>query len=356
MRSHTLELLESFDDKQNRVESCWNDILSKTVPQVDNFLHSYFISHMGSVAPKRDLFNKFRTKYFISSDPPLVPTEATEVESKVSNLHTEAKIYSKLAAGSWPYDHPSASRWEQDRLFRLIKILKHTLGIPFLMSIYHCLDERMFTDVVLVLERFVFRYITIVGAHEGRLAEKYHKHCLSIRQSPSTFNKIDLQSDLQILIKSHADDELFKNNLSAKLVYSDSSIQKRRIKHFLTSIDDHHKWFRNGANGIPKPDKIKSYDLDQITLEHIYPQNPQPAEQNAFLDSVKHNLGNLSFWGPTDNRRSGNKPFAQKKETYYTVSGVMMNRDLAEFSKWNECAYEKRMKELLKNAAKLFIV
>jgi len=359
LRSYTLELLEGDQLKQQQIESYWHTILAGKYSQTDDFLHSYYISFKGERVSKRDLFDYFREGFFKyeAKFPPdiLSNVEAVQIVDRITNMESLSRIYPKLERGEWPYEDSVVSAWERNRLFRLIKILQHTLCFPLLLCVFDQLDETDFSALVQVLDRFVFRYITVVGVHEGKLADRYYHYCKEIRRSPASYRLNDIESDLQTLISSDAPDSLFETNLEAKLSYSESSTQKRKIKHFLTTIEDHHQWFLNGAAGKPKANQMTAFDLDQISIEHIYPQKPKPPDIDIALEPFEHDIGNLTFWAPRDNSSASNQPFSAKK-TKYTQSSVMLNHELASLLTWDIHTLTERRKQLIQKAKKLFTV
>ncbi|HMN13252.1 MAG TPA: DUF262 domain-containing protein, partial [Bellilinea sp.] len=185
LRSHTLEILEGFEAHQERVEKCWDEILDHKGDEINSFLRPYSPSHQGDRSPSRDLADSYRESFF-PFDPPvsLTPSQATDIVQRVRNLDDESQTYFDLVAGRWPYPEPGVSQWDRDRLKRLILVLKHTLCLPLLLSAARLLPENMFAELVHLMERFSFRYITIVGAHPTRLANCYYSNAKAIRENP----------------------------------------------------------------------------------------------------------------------------------------------------------------------------
>jgi hypothetical protein len=149
-----------------------------------------------------------------------------------------------------------------------------------------------------------------------------------IRQSRAAYRLNGLTKDLQTLQINNAANDLFEANLVQKLNYNQSSACLLS-RHFLTTLEDYIGWFNRGANGRPRLDMTKVWDLNQITTEHIYPQNavsPIPA-----LEPLKHDIGNLTFWAPYDNRAAGNNSFAAKRNRY-EQSNVILTQELARLS------------------------
>lgn len=352
LRSHTLELLQGHPTRQQRVENHWDEILSGKPSDIDQFLRSYYTSHVGERAPARDLFDAFARHFFKLVAPALNDTDAALVEKAVSDMRVEHEVFSKINIGEWPYEDGKCSNWDKDRLSRLINVLGHTLSVPLLLSAHSKLTEDKFSEVVDMLERTAFRYVTIVGAHPGNLSKKYYAHAKAIRGA-ATYNVSQLLTDLQTILTAYAPEELFKANLKGKLNYSGSSAQKRIIRHFLTTLEDHYDWYKKGGSGYPRPSKMRVFDLNQTTIEHIYPQNPSTPE--AMLEPFKHDIGNLAFWAPGDNSSAGNEPFQSKKDKYAT-SSVKLTRDLATLTVWSEAVLASRRTTLIDMATKVFRV
>lgn len=353
LRSHTLELLEGYSDRQDVVERHWDIILSYNQSKIDQFLRSYFASFAGERAPKRDLFDHFRQRFFVFPTIPVATQpDSVKVERQVANIASEAEVFSKISAGEWPYEEPRVCIWDRDRLSRLIKTLRHSLSIPLLLSACQGLGEESFAQLVNLIERFVFRYIIIVRVHPGKLADCYYKYAAAIRSDPAEFELRNLESDLRSLAESNAQDGLFTANLEEKLDYSQSS-QRKIIRHFLSTIDDHYMWFTKGASGRPRADKTSSYDIDYITIEHIYPRNSSEPEEE--LESLKDNIGNLSIWAPNDNQAASNNPFSEKRHLY-GESNIRLTRDLAKLNCWNRKTLMRRKESLVNMALKVFAI
>lgn len=350
LRSHTLQILEGHVLQQPQVEEYWDRILSDTQTSIDRFLRGYYASYVGRRPPQRDLYDSFRKEFF-SQPLPLNAGDALKVEQRVKEMLSESITFSRLREGEWPYTTSSVTAWDQDRLNRLMAVLKHDLCLPLLLSVYHRWrnKEDEFSKLVNLLERFVFRYITIVKARPSRLADLYYNHARAIRNTSVSYSLKTLEADLKSIIVRDADDTLFAKSLG-NLDYSESS-QRKIIKHLLTTIEDHYDWLRRGAHGMPKPDKTKVWDMQPNTIEHVYPQNPTSPIAN--LEPVKHKIGNLSFWGSGSNAAASNKMFVDKKPMY-AISTVELNRELAKLADWNRAELDKRQQDLIQKSLEIF--
>jgi uncharacterized protein with ParB-like and HNH nuclease domain len=356
LRSYTLELLEKHDQQQSRAEHCWDHILGADDGEIESFLRDYYPSWEGVRAPRTDLAEAFLKSFFPYPDGPLDSSntvEAIKVENKIVNLEAEQEIYLDIAAGRWPYDNTNASDWQRLRLNRLVKTLRHTLCIPLLMSAYHNLDEPKFIALVLLLEKFVFRYISIVNAHAGTLGDTYNRFAKLIRETPQTFTLNTLRQELKILQDTHATDAAFTLGLEEQLDYQNTSSAKTLIRYFFSTLEDYYEWSIGSQRGDPRSEEIINLDLKRLTIEHIYPQNPTSTWIDPALTPYTHKIGNLSILGPGENSRIGNEPFANRK-AYYGRSALRLNQEISRLPNWDEAVLLARRDELFARAKKIF--
>ena len=348
LRARTLELLESDPTVQNEVESLWNDILDGKPEDITKFLKAYFPSVTGRRAPNNHLFDAYQ-KEFLNS-----PTSAS-VKEFVSALAENKPIFSAIQMGEWAIlKNSTATAWDRDRLNRLVNVLRHEAAHPLLLSAVK-LGEKKFINVVRLLERFVFRYITIVGAHPSPLYNPYYSEAKNMRCRPASYRVSQLQSQLVALINTRATEATFRNSLIAKLEYSDNTGRNREIRHFLSTLESYRRWYERGARGIPTPDTMTVFDVAATTLEHIYPENAPAPQQDLIMEPLKHRLANLTIMGASDNSIIGNAPFSVKKAEFVR-SSVGLTQRLDSFTNWTTIEFHTRQDEILNMAVAVFAI
>ena len=352
LKSHTLELLEGYNDSQENAEANWREILKVGDKKVEAFLRVYLPSRIGERAGRLTLYDDFCDKIF-SFDGSISQVESKQVSHEIHEMLDESITYNKVVKGDWPYEDLTTSMWYRNRLSRLSEILKHTLCYPLLLAAKHRLPEDRFAEVVQILELFIFRYVIICKAHAGKLAETYYNHCLKVREQAENYSVEDLRHDLKELIAEDASDSLFGNNLAERLTYSNSGPVSRRILHFLSTLEDYRSWYDDGAQGKPKPNTTSVFDISSLEVEHIYPQKAKVIIDE--LEPLRHDLGNLSFWSAGDNKAVSNADFSEKK-TMYSKSSISLNRDLANLDTWDRKALQKRREQLVNMAVKMFTI
>ena len=90
----------------------------------------------------------------------------------------------------------------------LVAHLQHTNALPLLLSLT-TLDPKKFAEAVASIERFVFRYKTIVNAHITPLTNVYLKHARTVRE-PRRYSARKLRADLTELVNIYAPDSIFE--------------------------------------------------------------------------------------------------------------------------------------------------
>ena len=219
------------------------------------------------------------------------------------------------------------------------------------MAVRHGLSEKQFAEIVQTLERFIFRYVTICKVHPGKLADKYYAHCVRICEEKESYVVDDLITDLRKLLEEDAPDSFFKSSLVERLQYSRST--SPMILYFLSTLEDYRDWYNAGAKSTPRRNATGVYDISTLEVEHIYPQTPKIVNQD--LEPLKHDLGNLSFLSPQDNKSVRNADFSTKK-VHYSNSNVSLNRDLGNLDSWSARIVNERREKLIEMAVKVFTV
>jgi hypothetical protein len=349
LRTVSLELLERHPALQQQAEADWDSILSVSTNDVDDFLRSYYASHIGERASKRELFDQFR-KHFFDFKAPISFDDARATADTIERLKIESIAYQRISDGVWPYQPGQASEWQSDRLWRLIKVLRREICVPLLMSVYRVLDERRFVQVVQMLEHFDFRYL-VAGGHAGSLGDKYYAQAKLIRDQGPSYDLESLRSAAEELVARVAPDAVFSVNLVERLKYSTRSGTNALLRHFLTTVDDYSGWLEGDAKGPLATDQMFKWSFGQIEVEHIYPQSSPIRDPE--MEDLKHDLGNLTFWAPTDNKVASNASFDVKRARY-ADSRVLLNRQIALYDEWGPKQVVERRRRLVESAQKIY--
>lgn len=352
LRAQVLEALDgtASDPQLQTVEETWDKILADTPDAVEQQLRSIFSSMTGKRAGKTTLLDEFLAKIFPELESKPTPMTVKDVVKKVERLYEEINLLKKLQGGEWPFpSSPKVTAWDRSRLGLLICELKHTNCLPLLLAASQ-LKERDFSEIVQMVERFMFRYKIISDAHIGTGTKIYHDESVEIRRNPGTYKVASLKKALQSLLDKSANDTLFKNRLQG-LTYS-RELTNKPLKYFLITLESYLPWYRAGAKGTPKcQTQMMVFDPSATTIEHVYAENAAPPDPK--LEPLLDTLGNLTLLGSKDNDAAGNKPFSKKK-AIFKKSPLVLNRDIAKKSSWNAANVAARQDDMMNMSLKVF--
>lgn len=356
LRAKTLEMLEGFSSQQNLVENIWDDILIETPKITDDYLRWIYASHHGMRAGSTTLFDDYMNKFFSQhTKPSLITSDAQTVLAIIQQFKEEFELCRKISNGIWPFTNTNRSivQWDKNRLDLLIRELGFKVSLPLLLSA-HQLGETKFSEIVQVLEKFLFRYKTICNQHIEAVVTIFHSHSVNIRSNPATYNLNILKNELRTILNSRANDVVFRNSLDA-LSYKEGGGNKP-IKYFLMVLEHYKRWYDNGASGTPICfDKTRIYDFSSTTIEHIYPRNAHGTTIDSSIEPLKNQLENLTFMGPTDNVSGGNDDFASKRPIF-SNSSVRLNTDIGNLSQWASAELTNRKNNLKDMACAIFSI
>ncbi|MFV0411149.1 MAG: DUF262 domain-containing protein [Paracoccus sp. (in: a-proteobacteria)] len=354
LRASTLELLDDpkLGDLQDQVAKHWDNILSYGPRTIDDFLLWYFSSVSGFRPKPSDLADQFLEHRFkCKGKQKLNKKEAEGILKEVKRLEADFATLETLMEGEWPYPtHDNVKYWDRERLSILVTHLNHTNAMPLLLAL-STLDVKVFSEAVSMLERFVFRYKTIVNAHISPATNMYLKHAAKVREQDE-YALAGLRNDMNDLLDKYAPDSVFLPAIR-ELRFSPRAGNKH-IRYFLLSVEDYGQWFTSGAQDAPKcKDKSRVFDIAGTTIEHVYPQKAATADKDAGLEKRRHDLGNLTIAAPGENDKLGNKPY-KKKRAVFQNSGLRINREIGANGDWTAELIGQRGESLSKMALKIF--
>ncbi|MEW8029551.1 MAG: DUF262 domain-containing HNH endonuclease family protein [Candidatus Thiodiazotropha sp.] len=355
LRAGTLELLDEkkFEATQDKVASQWDAILAYAPKVIDDYLLWYFSSMEGRRPKPVELAEEFLEHRFKCKDQDSVSAQgATTILSEAERLNSAFGTLAAMNDGDWPCPKDKdVSAWDRERLRMLVTHLKHTNAMPLLLSLT-LLKPKHFAEAITCIERFVFRYKTIVNAHVTPMTNAYLRQAKSIRDGPDKYHIKDLRNELSELIDKYAPDSIFETAVK-EIKFSPRG--NAYIRYFLITIEDYMKWYESGAQGVPKcKDKTRVFDVSKTTIEHIYSQNAKGESKDDTIEGIKHTLGNLTILSPEDNDALANKP-PDKKFEVLANSNLKMNRDIAINEDWTREKTEERTETLAKMAMKIFV-
>lgn len=355
LRASSLSRFENFSDSklQDSAAKIWDEITQDRELDVEKYLSFYYVSITSDKLKKLDLFNKFNREFFDDVEPKLV-------YDRLSNISENLKLIKQLEDGDWPYEKPSVSEWNRQRLKFLIVRLKHTECIPLLLAATK-LKETKFSELVLCLERFFFRFKTVLGKRFDPVVKVYLSEIQKINMNPDIYAIQSIQVELRKITESRTTDEEFRQAIGllefSDKESSDGTNGNRIIKYLLLQFEENFSWLKSNDRSLKNRDKLldKSHVLDfpMVSIEHIYPQKSKSG--NAELERLKNRVENLTLLDRNINSQLGNKPFHEKRLSF-KESKFKINNEIANFESWNEQSLLERKRIMLDSVIDLFRV
>lgn len=217
--------------------------------------------------------------------------------------------------------------------------------LPLLLSAYTKLDKAIFGDVAAWALVYVTRNSILTNTDSGKMETTVYKIAREIR------DKI-VKGESPGQCRTHIKDTL------SKASSSDEAIRIGMGKLELRPVDAKYVVDRL-ANFIQS--RTKEVGMNEANLEHVYPKRPKPSEwggaQNqASMNLLLWNIGNLTIYGVRMNGREANAEYDTiKRSAYINKSEVKMTLELAnKYTHWNEASIKDRAEQLAPVTCKLW--
>jgi len=308
------------------------------VSRVSDFIRDYLTLENKNIPNKGRVYLEFKEKYPIST--------LEQLEHNLAGIKSLVKHYNKLI-------NPKNEHDKEIRLqLEYINRLEINVAYPFLMKVYEdygnsIIDKPTFLKVLELVQSFTWRRF-ILGLPTNAL----NKIFMSLYDKVE--NDIYLYSIQKSLLQRTGVQRFPKNAefidaLKVKDVYNIKSKNRTYLLERLENLDNREPVVIDGN--------------DDITIEHIFPQNPDPKwkvelgneEFNFIKDNYLNTIGNLTLSG--NNGRLGNKSFVDKrnlKDAGYKDSRLWLNKYLSSISKWDKFEIEKRFDSIAERVLKIW--
>ncbi len=353
LKSKTLEILESNPDEQRNLNCKWDEILQREDKHIESFLRYYFMSVTGKRAGGSSLYDDFMKKIFKinETNTEYSNDEIIYISDIMKIIYDENMIFNQITVGEWPYEvQQPITAWDRSRLKNLIKYLEYDITLALLLAASK-LEQKKFSDIVLILERFMFRYKGVCNNNHQKISEIFMKEAVYIRENIDDYRIGHLADQLSPLIASDASEMKFKANLQA-LKYVKKGNNKI-LKFLFSTLDEYNSWYEQGAQGKPKCDTGRIIDFENVSIEHIASQHPEE-EQEGVTDV--NEIKNLTLLTLKENGDiAGNKKFSEKKSVYNT-SVFHINKKVGTYDKWDSESMNDWESYVLELSCKVFVI
>jgi hypothetical protein len=196
-----------------------------------------------------------------------------------------------------------------------------------------------FASILRIVSIVSFRYSVVSGLKPGDLEAVYHDAARAVLDGLAR-----TPSDVFQRLKTiYVEDDRFKQSF-AGLEMDTSGPRKKLAKYILAGLE-------TDASG-----RDCDAETDPGTVEHILPENPGGAWEQAFpveqWDRYIYRLGNLTLLEAAANRTVGDRVYPEKL-TYYVHSAYRITRHITELAPeaWTPALLDKRQQEMAARAA-----
>ncbi len=295
----------------------------------DRFMRDYLTIKTGTIPNKGDVYDSFK-EFFISQD--------NSIKDLVADIHYFSKFFTKLLKES--DEDPQINR-----VIHNINSLKVDVAYPFLLEVYVDCDKGVISkeellQVFLMVESYIFRR-AICDIPTNSL-NKTFPNLRSEIEKESYLESVKASFNLMKTYRRFPSNEEFRAHFILKNVYNTTRIRK----YILDKLENADR---------PK----ERVSVDDYTIEHIMPQNPNISEQwrtelgdnwKETQEKYLHTIGNLTL--TEYNSELSDNSFLEKREMEggFGESPIKLNRILGTLEKWNEEQILKRANSLADKA------
>lgn len=310
---------------------------------VSEFIRDYLTNINKNIPNKGKVYQEFKSTY------PIVNFE--DIEVILDEIKKYAKYYNKLINPENEKDN------EISQQLRYINKLEINVSYPFLLQVYddynhNVIDKITFINVLEIIQSFAWRRF-IIGLPTNALNKIFMR----------IYEDVEKNNYLNSLYLT-----LIKKNGSQRFPKTEEVINTLREKDIYNVQSKNRTYFLERLENYDNNEKVLVDDNPSITVEHIFPQNPDPkwkieldeAEYKNFKDIYLNTVANLTLSG--NNGKLGNKSFLEKRdlkigdhELGYKYSRLWLNNYLSKISVWNKSNLDKRFELIANRFNKIWI-
>lgn len=306
--------------------------------KVSDFIRDCLTLETKKIPNKGKVYLEFKAKY---------PTKSMdEIKTNLAEIKTLFKHYNKLIN---PKNEP-------DNNIRLhleyINRLEINVAFPFLMKVYDdyaklTIDKQTFIKILDLIQSFVWRRF-IVGLATNALNKIFM----------TLYDKVDTSNYLYSIQKS-----LVQRSGSQRFPKDAELVDALKVKDVYNIKSKNRIYLLERLENFENNERVKIDGNPDITIEHIFPQNPDPKwkmdlghDEYVFIkENYLNTIGNLTLSG--NNGKLGNKTFLDKKNLEgagYKDSRLWLNKHLSSLDKWDKAEIEKRFDQIAARVLKIW--
>lgn len=330
---------------QNKIYNNYWEIIEKLAKdetsnksKVSDFIRDYLTLVNNKIPNKSKVYLEFKAKFPTS--------DLEELEGNLLLIKSLVKFYNKLL-------NPKNENDKDIRIqLEYINRLEINVAFPFLMKVYedyseNIIDKPTFIKVLDFIQSFTWRRF-ILGLPTNALNKIFM----------TLYEKIDKENYLVSLQKW-----LLKRPGSQRFPKNKELIESLKLKDVYNIKSKNRTYLLERLENFENKEPVKIEGNTDITIEHIFPQNPDPKwkvdlgtdEYNFIKETYLNTIGNLTLSG--NNGKLGNKVFTFKRDLEnagYKDSRLWLNKYLSIAEKWDKAEIERRFDLLSERFLKIW--
>ena len=330
---------------QNKIYQNYWEVIEKlakdetlNVSRVSDFIRDYLTLENKNIPNKGKVYLEFKTKY--------PTTTLDELETNLSGIKSLVKHYNKLI-------NPKNEADKEIRLqLEYINRLETNVAYPFLMKVYDdysnsIIDKPTFIKVLDLVQTFTWRRF-ILGLPTNALNKIFM----------SLYDKVEPTNYLYSIQKS-----LLQRTGVQRFPKNAEVIDALKVKDVYNIKSKNRTYFLERLENFENKEPVMIDGNTDITIEHIFPQNPDPKwkialgtdDYNFIKENYINTIGNLTLSG--NNGKLGNKSFIDKRDLAdagYKDSRLWLNKYLSILDKWDKAEIERRFDLIAERVLKIW--
>ncbi|NJL55796.1 DUF262 domain-containing protein [bacterium] len=312
------------------------------INRVSDFVRDFLTIENREIPNKNKVYEEFKNKY---------PIENFEnIESILPKIRGFAYHYHRLIN---PSREPDKDIRDQ---IKLISRLEINVSYPFLLEVYDDyargrIDKRTFIEILETVQSYVWRRF-IIGLPTSAL----NKIFMRLHEDVDLSNYL---ASIQASLLRRKGNQRFPTNQEVFGMLKEKDLYNIKGKNRLYLLER--------LENYQNIEKISIEDNSSITVEHIFPQNPDPSwkaelgeqEYGLMKEKYLNTVANLTLSG--NNGSLGNRSFREKrdmntdgKEQGYKFSRLWLNRYLSSIEGWGLNALEERFQLIVERFQKVW--
>ena len=311
---------------------------ASNISKVSEFIRDYLTLENNKIPNKGKVYLEFKDKYPI--------TTIDNLKKNLFDIKSFAKPYNKLI-------NPKNETERNIRLqLEYINRLEINVAFPFLIKVYDdylnsTIDKEIFIEVLKLIQSYTWRRF-ILGLPTNALNKTFM----------NLYEKVDTSNYLYSIQKS-----LLQKSGSQRFPRDAEVIDALKVKDVYNIKSKNRIYLLERLENFKNTELIAINSNPDITIEHIFPQNPDPKwkmelgnDEYAFIkENYLNTIGNLTLSG--NNGKLGNKTFVEKRDLEgagYKDSRLWLNKYLSTLNKWNRLEIEKRFEQISERFVKVW--